>query len=61
MMKQKDESIYGNIKLTQKESDKLSEKSRDESGESLDNREDKLHLFAHTILPRSESRQKIFE
>ena len=60
-MKQKDESIYGNIKLTQKESDKLSEKSRDESGESLDNREDKLHLFAHTILPRSESRQKIFE
>ena len=32
MMKQKDESNYINLKLAQKESDKMSEKSRDESG-----------------------------
>ena len=64
MMKQKDDSSYL-PKLTQKDSDRLSDKSHEESGESLENREenreDKLHLFAHTALPRSESRQKIFE
>ena len=57
MMKQKDDSTFFTLKPS-KEIDKESEKY--DSTDSIDNREDKLHLFAHTVLPRTSSRQKIF-
>ena len=56
-MKQKDDSTFFTLKP--KEMDKDSDKY--DSVDSIENREDKLHLFAHTVLPRTESRQKIFE
>lgn len=47
--------------LTASNKDSSNRLSENGSGSSFDQKEDKLHLFAHTVLPRTESRKKLFE
>lgn len=70
MMKQKEELAQSklkphfDVKPIQKSDNRISEKSGsglDGSGDSLDQRDENYNFFAHTALPRTESKKKIFE
>lgn len=66
MMKQKEKQQFTHVKLlpvpeAQTSNKDSSYKLSENGSSSFDQKEEKTHLFAHTILPRTESKRKLFE